>query len=156
MKSFKYITLPGLALLCASFGQTVHGQPVYRCGNTYSQSPCAGAVPVEVDDTRTDAQRAASKDAVASDKALAKELETSRHKDEADALARDKAVLAANTKQTALAQSQARKKEQEKTSAKKAAAKKHTSRNAQANADDPDVFTTTVRTGTSKKKSKSQ
>ena len=89
MKSFKALAPTALAalLLC----QAVAAQTVYRCGNSYSQSPCAGASVVNVDDARTDAQREAARQGLAGDKALARDMEASRHRDEALALARAKA-----------------------------------------------------------------
>ena len=44
MKCFQHLVVAGLtsAALC----QTAHAQQVYRCGNSYSQIPCAGAVTV--------------------------------------------------------------------------------------------------------------
>ena len=41
--------LPGLPALA---------QTVYRCGNVYSQTPCAGGVALDASDTRTPAQKA--------------------------------------------------------------------------------------------------
>jgi len=152
MKSFKHTTLPALALLCASLAPQAWGQQVYRCGNSYSQSPCAGGVTVNADDSRTDAQRAAAKEGLARDKALGKEMETSRRKDEAEALARDKAAFAAKSKADAHAKAEEKKREHEEARAKKSN-KKHTgSRKAQASNAEPGVFTTTVRTGSTKTK----
>jgi hypothetical protein len=91
MKSFKPLVPGALALLLA--GSAAAAQTVYRCGNSYSQSPCAGAVAVQADDPRTEAQRAAAGEALARDKALAKEMEASRRKEEARMLAADKLAL---------------------------------------------------------------
>ena len=41
MKSLKPLVLPALALLLTCSG--AQAQTVYRCGNSYSQSPCADA-----------------------------------------------------------------------------------------------------------------
>ena len=90
MKSFKATALTCIATLALGHGASA--QQVYRCGNSYSQSPCAGAVAVQTDDTRTEEQRTAARQALASDKALAKDMETTRRKDEAAALAREKAL----------------------------------------------------------------
>ena len=48
-------SLPAVAVLCSVMcfaGSGAGAQPVYRCGNTYSQSPCPAAVAVDVDDLR--------------------------------------------------------------------------------------------------------
>ena len=90
MKSFKHLVLTSLAVL--SICQSASAQQVYRCGSSYSQTPCTGAIAVPTEDARTDEQRLAAKQALASDKALAKDMETSRRKDEAMALAREKAL----------------------------------------------------------------
>ena len=92
MKSFKHLALTTVAVL--SICQAAAAQQVYRCGNSYSQTPCTGAIAINTDDARTPEQRAEAKQALASDKALAKELEASRRKDEARALAADKQALA--------------------------------------------------------------
>lgn len=92
MKSFKPLVPTALALLLAT--GAVGAQNVYRCGNSYSQSPCANAVAVQADDPRTEAQRDAAREGLAHDKALAREMEATRRKDEAQALALDKAALA--------------------------------------------------------------
>jgi hypothetical protein len=97
MKSFPRpaltrLVLTSLATLCLS--QAALAQQVYRCGNSYSQAPCTGAVVIDADDPRTEAQRAEAKQVLASDKALAKDLEAARRKEEAAALAADKEALA--------------------------------------------------------------
>jgi len=52
---------------------------VYRCGNSYSARPCAGAAPLDVDDARTDAQRRQSAELTARDQRLAAWYEAGRH-----------------------------------------------------------------------------
>ena len=93
MKSLKPLALTALALLLTGSGAGAQ-QTVYRCGNSYSQSPCAHGVAVQTDDPRTEAQRAAAREGLAHDKALAKEMGAARHKDEAQAMAQDKLALA--------------------------------------------------------------
>lgn len=150
MKSFQFKSLPALALLCVGMGHAAYAQQVYRCGNSYSQTPCVGGVTVNADDPRTDAQRAAAREGLERDRALGKEMETTRRKDEAQALARDKAAYAANAK----AKAEANKREHERARAAKAENKKRVGRKAQAGTTEPGVFTTTVRTGKTKSKSK--
>lgn len=75
-------------LLCLAVvlaGATSTAQTVYRCGNSYSQIPCAGAVTVPVDDVRSEAQQAQARIGVARDKALADQLEAQRLAEEAAA-----------------------------------------------------------------------
>ena len=92
MKSFKpYLPAAKLAaLLLLGCAHGTYAQTVYRCGNSYSQTPCTGAVPVQVDDARSEAQRQASEQGRARDRALAQSMEASRLQDEKLALERDK------------------------------------------------------------------
>lgn len=62
---------------------------VWRCGNSYSAHPCAGAAtkPLDVADGRSDAQRRQSVDLTARDKRLASWYEAARHQREAVASA---------------------------------------------------------------------
>ena len=64
-------------------------QNAYKCGNTYSQTPCPGAVPVAVDDSRTSAQQKQTDAATAMTSKTAGTLEKDR-------LAQEKRDLAAN------------------------------------------------------------
>lgn len=90
MKSFSYAVLAGLALLTGNtFAATV-----YRCGDSYSQTPCPNGVEVRADDARDDSQRAAAQSALERDKALVKDIETTRRKEAEQALALNKAALA--------------------------------------------------------------
>ncbi len=36
----------------------LHAQPIFRCGNTYSQTPCPGALSIAADDRRSAEQKA--------------------------------------------------------------------------------------------------
>jgi hypothetical protein len=139
MKSFKPFVLPALALLLTC--STAGAQAVYRCGNSYSQSPCANAVAVQTDDPRTEAQRDAAREGLAHDKALAKEMEATRRKDEAQALALDKAALARAAA--------AHKKQDKKTVAGK---KPGSTKPRTVKVQDPDVFTASDGAFSSKKK----
>ena len=60
-------------------------QTVYRCGNEYSQSPCPTGKAIDVDDSRTDEQRAAAREVAAREKALGREMTHDRRVAEADA-----------------------------------------------------------------------
>ena len=141
MKSFKHLVLTTAAAL--SVCQGASAQQVYRCGNSYSQTPCAGAVAVQTDDPRTDEQRAQAKQGLASDKALAKELEATRRKDEATALAQVKAAQAMQGKKVVAA----------KPAEKKVASKKSGStRTVTVKNKEPEFFTATDGAPTKKKK----
>jgi len=67
-----------LVLELAAGGTEVSAQPVYRCGNSYSQVPCAGAVVVDVDDQRTPQQKAQTDDAARQAAASAARMEKER------------------------------------------------------------------------------
>ncbi len=56
---------------------------VWRCGSSYSTSPCAGGQPVAVDDSRSAEQRHEAREAVAQDRALARQLAAERREREA-------------------------------------------------------------------------
>jgi hypothetical protein len=140
MKSFKHLVVTSLAMLSISHGASA--QQVYRCGNSYSQTPCTGAIAVQTDDARTEEQRTAAKQALASDKALANALETSRRKDEAMALAREKA----------LASSAAAHPKPEGKKAGETKAKKKTASTRTVKVKEPEFFTATDGVTKSKKK----
>ena len=55
---------------------------IYRCGNTYSSHPCAGAAPLAVADARSEAQRRQADELVLRDKRLAQWLEAGRRERE--------------------------------------------------------------------------
>jgi FKBP-type peptidyl-prolyl cis-trans isomerase len=146
MKSFKFTTLPAIALLgLATCPYSASAQTVYRCGNSYSQTPCAGAIEVPVEDARTEAQRTAAREGLARDKALGKEMETTRRKDEAQMLAQEKMAQAAQAKLAAQHKAEAKQTEDKK----QAHAKK-----PQAKKTEREVFTATVGGGKPAHKSK--
>lgn len=58
-------------------------QNVYRCGNSYSQTPCADGRPVDVHDPRSAAQKADADVATRRNAKAAELLEKARHRDEA-------------------------------------------------------------------------
>lgn len=112
MQRIHHRVLPCLLLL--ALNTMTLAQPVYRCGNSYSQTPCPGAVPVAADDARSDAQRTAAKQTLNSDKKLAKDLEAARRQDEARELAERKQA------QTAARQAKPQKADEKKGSRKPA------------------------------------
>ncbi|MDB5946158.1 MAG: hypothetical protein JWQ33_1184, partial [Ramlibacter sp.] len=67
--------------VCAHWG-TATAQKVNRCGDSYSNQPCAGATVVPTDDPRSAAQRAATEAATQRDAKSASTLEKLRLKQE--------------------------------------------------------------------------
>lgn len=61
------------------------GQKVYRCGSSYSQTPCPDAVALDADDTRSKAQKAQADRAITRDVKTANTLEKTRLKEEEEA-----------------------------------------------------------------------
>ncbi len=72
MKPFAIATLLMLSTFAAS------AEPVYRCGSSYQQTPCAGAKLVDTDDSRTAAQWAEAKAVVAEERRLGHEMAAER------------------------------------------------------------------------------
>ena len=97
-------SLPAVAVLCSVMcfaGSGAGAQPVYRCGNTYSQSPCPAAVAVDVDDPRSAQQKQETDAASRRDSRAADAMEKSRLKQEA--IERPAQLAAARAAQNALA-----------------------------------------------------
>lgn len=80
--------------IAAAFACTIAGlapaqaQPVYRCGDSYSQKPCPGGRAVNVEDPRSPAQREDARAAAQRDARTAQALEKERLKAEAAAAPR--------------------------------------------------------------------
>jgi hypothetical protein len=58
-------------------------QEIYRCGDSYTQNPCAGGTRVQTDDTRSAGQRAQAVEAAKRDAKTADALEKARLRQEA-------------------------------------------------------------------------
>lgn len=71
------------------------GSNVYKCGSTYSQTPCDGAVAVRVDDTRSKEQKSQSDAAIVQQGKTANAMEKARLKEEARAIAQSQSSLPA-------------------------------------------------------------
>lgn len=84
-----------LVTLIATAGAAQAGQAIYRCGKTYSQTPCPDGKIVESTDPRTAAQRAEAKRTVAKEKELAAKMERERREREAAAAPQGAASLSA-------------------------------------------------------------
>ena len=67
-----------LATLLLFVACAAPAQMIYRCGDTYSQTPCPGGRVLESSDPRTGAQRAEAKRAAAKERQLAAKLERER------------------------------------------------------------------------------
>ncbi len=89
-----------LAAILATACGLAAAQPVYRCGSSYSQTPCQGATTVETSDPRTAADAARAEAATRADAKRADALEKARLAQEAKA---PKAVVLA-TPQVAAAE----------------------------------------------------
>ncbi|HEX6706243.1 MAG TPA: hypothetical protein VF169_15905 [Albitalea sp.] len=61
--------------VCLAAGSASAATPIFRCGQTYSQTPCDGGRQLEVNDGRTAAQRAEAKRVAAREKAVQAERE---------------------------------------------------------------------------------
>lgn len=70
-------------VLAASAADVTQAQTIYRCGNNYSETPCAQSVAVPTADPRTPAQKAQTDEATARSANLAAQLEKTRRADEA-------------------------------------------------------------------------
>jgi hypothetical protein len=75
-------TIAALLLLCLATSAT-SAQPVYRCGNAYSQAPCTGGAALLVaNDARSDAQRAEGRRVAVDERRLAAEMQRDRMAEE--------------------------------------------------------------------------
>lgn len=82
------IAIVFVAACALSTGATA--QKVYKCGSTYSQTPCTDAVQVNADDARTAAQKKESEKATSRDMQAAKSMEKKRLAEEKKAQASGK------------------------------------------------------------------
>lgn len=85
-----------IAACTLSTGATA--QKVYRCGSSYSQTPCPDAVTIEVEDTRSKAQKSESDARVRHEAKAADAMEKKRLQDEAQSLVGDNAKTAVHGK----------------------------------------------------------
>lgn len=85
------LRLFALFLIAACAGSTwATGSNVFKCGSTYSQTPCDGAVAVRVDDARSKEQKSQSDATVVRQGKTANAMEKTRLKEEALAIAQKK------------------------------------------------------------------
>ena len=71
------------ALCLAACCLSASAQEIYRCGNAYSQKPCAGGAVVQADDPRSAQQRQEAQEVARRDAKVADEMEARRVKLEA-------------------------------------------------------------------------
>jgi hypothetical protein len=76
-----------LAPVVVFSGSPAFAQDAYRCGSSYSQSPCPGGTPMTINDKRTEEQRASAQEVARRDAALADAMEKRRRQDEQQAIA---------------------------------------------------------------------
>ena len=72
-----------LLLLLGMAASTVTAAPIFRCGNTYSQTPCVGGRVLDSTDPRSGAQRAAAQRMAERERINAERLERERREREA-------------------------------------------------------------------------
>lgn len=78
--------LVAIVLLASSLALPTQAQKVYRCGNSYSQTPCPDGKAIDASDSRTPEQRKAHEASVKDEKRRADTLEKTRLKEEAAAV----------------------------------------------------------------------
>lgn len=78
MKTWSLILAIAAMPLCAGLS----AQTVYRCGSSYSQTPCPGGGAVDATDSRTPEQRKAHEASVKHEKRAGETLEKTRLKEE--------------------------------------------------------------------------
>lgn len=71
-----YFAIVLISICIASKG--LQAQNIYKCGNSYSQTPCVGASTLNINDARTAAQKQQTDAATRTDAKLAQSLEKSR------------------------------------------------------------------------------
>ena len=96
MMKFKLFTLFFIAT-CAGYTWATDSN-IYKCGTTYSQTPCAGAVAVQVQDARTKEQKLQSDAAIMQQGKAANAMEKARLTEEAQARVQNKPAKPATTK----------------------------------------------------------
>lgn len=95
------------------------GQKVYRCGATYSQTPCPDAVVIDAEDARSKAQKTQTDQATSRDVKTANTLEKAHLKEEEKAAARSQTVTNGGKSSTAKSKNKTEKTVQKKAKKKK-------------------------------------
>ncbi len=84
--------LAAILIIAGSLSTGLNAQTTYRCGNSYSQMPCTGAVVINASDVRSSAQKKQTDEATAQDAKTADSMERAR-------LQKEQQDLSANTPQ---------------------------------------------------------
>ncbi|MDE2419113.1 MAG: hypothetical protein KGN32_15035 [Burkholderiales bacterium] len=117
------IRFPRVATLfiasCALSTGAMAQKTIYRCGSSYSQVPCEGAVSVDASDARTRTDKTAADKATQRDMKQATAMEKTRIKEEKEAVAQAQAAHKASEKSAAKAQDKPEANEHEKKKAAK-------------------------------------
>ncbi len=109
MQSFVFNAIFLVAVMAFSSG--AKAQNTYRCGDSYSQTPCPGAAIIDTADKRTQAQKAQTDQASKRDAQIANAMEKARLQQEAKDLAANMPAIKPATPASA---SKARKKKPSK------------------------------------------
>lgn len=99
-------TIAIFLIACCPYVSTAtaqNSQGTWRCGNTYTDQPCKGGNPVNVDDARSDADRRAADAATRRNERRADDLERSRLKLDREVGERDRRA-AADARRNAIAE----------------------------------------------------
>jgi hypothetical protein len=118
------------------------GPIVYKCGSSYSQIPCDGAVPLKIDDSRSKTQKSQSDAEVAQQRHKADAMEKSRLQDEALSLSNNQPSSKLRPKT---------KGEDTKTTPSKAPKATDSSKNSKKKTPEPEFFTAKESTDLKKK-----
>ncbi len=84
---FKLLPFALILIAGVAINTRATGMNVYKCGSTYSQTPCESAVPMRVEDGRSAAQKVQADAATKHQARTANTLEETRVKEESQALA---------------------------------------------------------------------
>ncbi len=83
MKAESLIFAFAVAVATAFSAASANAQTIYRCGNEYTRIPCANGRALDAGDTRSAAQRAEARAAVAQERRLSTDMERDRRRNEA-------------------------------------------------------------------------
>ncbi|MBX3588878.1 MAG: hypothetical protein KF796_19785 [Ramlibacter sp.] len=81
----KKLQIASVLIALSALGASASAQNAYKCGNTYSQAPCAGGQVVQAQDERTAQQRSDTRSAAQRDAQAAAAMEKERLRQEAQA-----------------------------------------------------------------------
>jgi hypothetical protein len=76
--TIKFLTITTLFIACLAESTASRAETVYKCGNSYSQSPCVKGQELLVEDTRLNVQKKQAENVAQSDKKLAESMQKDR------------------------------------------------------------------------------